>query len=88
MILSLLLFQVACGTAHTMIRTDQGLVWSWGCGGGGRLGHGDIRDRYSPAWVEELKGSVVTDIACGYWHSAALVVSPPLVKGRMVSTQQ
>jgi hypothetical protein len=78
-------WQISCGAAHTLAVTGEGAVWSWGCGGGGRLGHGDVRDRFSPTLIEGLKGSSVTMVAAGLWHSAALVHVPPLARGRMVS---
>ena len=68
-----------------MVLTDRGQVYSWGCGGGGRLGHGDTKDRFSPTLIETLKGSLITQIVAGYWHSAALAAVPPLITGKMVS---
>jgi alpha-tubulin suppressor-like RCC1 family protein len=76
--------QVSCGSSHTLAVTVEGTVYSWGCGGGGRLGHGDLRDRFAPTVVEGLRGSLVTTVAAGFWHSAALVAVPPLTRGRLV----
>jgi hypothetical protein len=36
---------VACGHGYTMAVAEEGALWSWGCGAGGRLGHNDICDR-------------------------------------------
>jgi hypothetical protein len=69
-----------------MVLTREGVIWTWGAGNGGRLGHGDVRDRFSPAVVEALQGSIVTQVAAGYWHSVALVAVPPLTRGKMVRT--
>ena len=42
---------VACGHYHTAAMAEGGL-WTWGSGGGGRLGHNDERNRLSPiGWV-------------------------------------
>lgn len=80
--------QVSCGSAHTLALTNKGTVFSWGAGGGGRLGHGDVRDRYSPSLIESLATtSVVTQVSAGFWHSAALVHAPPLAVGRMVGSR-
>ena len=35
---------VSCGADHSLAVGASG-VWSWGCGSGGKLGHGDNKDR-------------------------------------------
>jgi alpha-tubulin suppressor-like RCC1 family protein len=38
--------QIACSANHTLaLVRDENQVYSWGCGDGGRLGHGDADDR-------------------------------------------
>ncbi|CAE7789677.1 UVR8 [Symbiodinium sp. CCMP2456] len=39
---------VAAGQLYTVVITDSGELWSWGCNGAGRLGIGDTADRHSP----------------------------------------
>ena len=34
------------------VLTANGAVWSWGCGGGGRLGHGDQERQFEPKKIE------------------------------------
>ena len=46
---------VACGSKHTLALTAAGGVFSWGYGGGGRLGCGDTRGFFRPKLVEFLK---------------------------------
>jgi len=46
---------VVCGGAHTMALHDNGIIYSWGCGANGRLGHGDEEDIYEPKMVEQIK---------------------------------
>ena len=70
--------QVACGPEHTLVRTTTG-VFSWGHGAGGRLGHGDTIDVYKPRLIEAFEGQVALDISCGTWHSAAIVMIPPMM---------
>jgi len=87
--------QVACGPNHSMALTDDGSVYSWGAGDGGRLGHGDDLNREQPTLIkffspEDKRGSqvrhIVLQVACGYWHSAAVVLVPPLTEGGYVYT--
>lgn len=87
--------QVACGPNHSMALTDDGSVYSWGAGDGGRLGHGDDLNREQPTLIkffspEDKRSSqvrhIVLQVACGYWHSAAVVLVPPLTEGGYVYT--
>ena len=51
----------------------SGEVYSWGSGFYGRLGHGNLRDRFSPLMIgAPLRGQAVTYIACHEFHSAAV----------------
>jgi len=59
-------------------------VYTWGSGDGGRLGHGDTEDRLIPTQVEALRDEVVLQVACGNWHSAAVVQIPPFLHGGQV----
>ena len=53
--------------------SGKGEVFSWGAGTHGRLGHGNLRDRYSPLMVDApLRGLDIVQIACYEYHSAAL----------------
>ena len=47
-------------------------MFTWGSGYHGRLGHGNIRDRFLPLMVRELRGMDVEMIACYQTHSAAV----------------
>ncbi|KAL7530787.1 hypothetical protein ACHAXR_004851 [Thalassiosira sp. AJA248-18] len=64
----------ACGF-HTGCLTDMGecvLVYTWGEGKFGRLGHGAERNCHSPRLVESLLGKRPIQIACGGFHSAVV----------------
>ena len=55
------------------LSSAQGEVFSWGSGKYGRLGHGHMRDRFSPLMIgAPLRGLQVVQIACHEYHSAAL----------------
>ncbi|KAG0246488.1 hypothetical protein BGX31_001764 [Mortierella sp. GBA43] len=68
--------QVSCGTNHTLALTDDGMVFSWGFGGYGRLGHTKQEDLWTPTSIEHFSGSAqitrATKIAAGSSFSMAL----------------
>lgn len=69
---------VACGAQHTLALSRKHEVWAWGSGC--QLG---LVTNVFPVWepqkVEHLVGRYVVQIACGGFHSLALVqiLSPP-----------
>lgn len=64
--------EIACGAYHVAVLTSRNEVYTWGKGANGRLGHGDVEDRKTPALVEALKDRHVKYIACGSNYSAAI----------------
>ena len=62
---------VAAGGLHTVAVTAGGQLYSWGHGGHGRLGHGDLGNRLVPTQVGAgvFGGSAVVMAACGYYHT-------------------
>ena len=56
-------------------------VWSWGSGDGGRLGHGDLKDRLEPCRVKTFQNEIVTQVEAGIWHSIAVVALTPFCRG-------
>ncbi|KAM7518712.1 hypothetical protein LguiB_017674 [Lonicera macranthoides] len=64
--------EIACGAYHLAVLTSKNEVYTWGKGANGRLGHGDIEDRKTPALVEALKDRHVKYIACGSNYTAAI----------------
>ncbi|KAF9417647.1 hypothetical protein BGZ94_009918, partial [Podila epigama] len=68
--------QVACGTNHTLALDSEGMVFSWGFGGYGRLGHSKQEDLWSPMPIDQFAGSLkitrATRIAAGSSFSMAL----------------
>uniref|UniRef100_A0A0A9A085 FYVE-type domain-containing protein n=1 Tax=Arundo donax TaxID=35708 RepID=A0A0A9A085_ARUDO len=65
--------KIACGPWHTAIITSSGQLYTYGDGTFGVLGHGDTQGIARPKEVEFLKGSRVKCVACGPWHTAAIV---------------
>ncbi|DAZ94414.1 TPA: hypothetical protein N0F65_003443 [Lagenidium giganteum] len=70
--------QIACGSGHTVVLTDDGEVYTWGRGDDGRLGHGDNGWKFVPRMVEELRGKNIRQVTCGSYHTAAVTVSGEL----------
>lgn len=64
---------VACGTWHSALTTSNGKVFTFGDGTFGALGHGDREILMRPKEVESLSGLRTIKIACGVWHTAAIV---------------
>ena len=63
---------VAAGAAHSLAVTERGEVLSWGLGGSGQLGHGDLASSATPRPIAGLGGDGVQGVACGFGHSIAL----------------
>jgi hypothetical protein len=66
------IIQIAQGELHTLLLTDEGVVYSYGSGDGGRLGHGSSNNEPYPRLIQRLKNKRVVQIACGGRHSAAV----------------
>ncbi|KMZ57829.1 Regulator of chromosome condensation (RCC1) family with FYVEzinc finger domain [Zostera marina] len=64
---------VACGTWHTALVTLYGQLFTFGEGAFGVLGHGDRESVLYPREVESLMGLKTITVACGVWHTAAIV---------------
>ena len=64
--------QITCGSDHTVALTKKGEVFTWGLNNNGQLGHGDRKPRTVPTKVAGLDWLVITQISCGYQHTAAL----------------
>ncbi|KAF2314758.1 hypothetical protein GH714_033466 [Hevea brasiliensis] len=65
--------KVACGEWHTAIVSSSGQLFTYGDGTFGVLGHGNLQSVYYPKEVESLRGLRVKSVACGSWHTAAIV---------------
>jgi dihydrofolate reductase len=47
---------IAVGYGHALALADEGMVFSWGVGSRGQLGHGDREMKRSPLIIESVKG--------------------------------
>ncbi|XP_024254333.2 probable E3 ubiquitin-protein ligase HERC3 [Oncorhynchus tshawytscha] len=64
---------ISCGGEHTAVLTKGGVVFTFGSGHYGQLGHNSLRDELRPRVVGQLCGFKVTQIACGRHHTLAFV---------------
>ncbi|KAB1220876.1 Ultraviolet-B receptor UVR8 [Morella rubra] len=64
---------VTCGPWHTALVTSMGQLFTFGDGTFGVLGHGDRESVTYPREVESLSGLRTIAVACGVWHTAAVV---------------
>ncbi|CAJ1407926.1 unnamed protein product [Effrenium voratum] len=74
--------QIACGDAHTVALSREGVLYSWGGGGCGQLGHSETSKmpkdedgcpyQLTPRVVEHLRPHVVATVACGKAHTIAV----------------
>jgi len=67
------IFGVACGEWHTAIVSSCGRLYTYGDGTFGVLGHGNNHSFPSPKEIQSLKGLCVRSVACGTWHTAAII---------------
>ncbi|KAE9618205.1 putative chromatin regulator PHD family [Lupinus albus] len=64
---------IACGTWHSALATSNGKLFTFGDGTFGVLGHGDRQSVSYPKEVQLLSGLKTIKVACGVWHTAAIV---------------
>ncbi|KAF5185133.1 Regulator of chromosome condensation (RCC1) family protein [Thalictrum thalictroides] len=64
---------VACGTWHSALVTSNGKLYTFGDGTFGVLGHGNRDSIAYPREIESLSGLKTIKVACGTWHTAAIV---------------
>ncbi|KAL9251783.1 PH, RCC1 and FYVE domains-containing protein [Drosera capensis] len=64
---------VSCGPWQTALITSNGQLFTFGDGTFGVLGHGDRESVSYPREVESLSGLRTIAVACGVWHTAAVV---------------
>ncbi|XP_077974377.1 putative E3 ubiquitin-protein ligase HERC1 isoform X2 [Styela clava] len=68
--------QVICGSSHTVVVSqDRAVVWTFGGGDNGKLGHGDTSRVYRPKIVEGLSGVFIRKVCAGSQSTLALTTS-------------
>ena len=64
---------VAAGSRHSLVLVDGGVVYSFGDGDGGKLGHGDVRFQWVPTRLHSLAAERVVCITAGESHSLCVL---------------
>jgi len=67
-----IIMMVATGYGHTAAVTDWGVLFSWGWGEKGQLGHGALTNHSTPKQVEGFNGQRVVTVSAGQGHTAAV----------------
>ena len=67
--------EIAVGAGHVLAIDSASRIFSWGCGGSGRLGHDDFEDRYIPTQISLLGEYHSEQCSAGDAHSGVLVTS-------------
>jgi alpha-tubulin suppressor-like RCC1 family protein len=67
-----LVHMAACGGCHTLVATEEGVVWAFGGGAINRLGLNDEDDRLVQTRVASQRfcGDQVATVSSGAYHSA------------------
>lgn len=63
---------MTAGKCHVLLLNSSGLVYSFGTGSRGELGHGTLESEQMPKLIDVSSMVSITQIACGAWHSVAL----------------
>ncbi|XP_034967461.1 E3 ISG15--protein ligase HERC5 isoform X2 [Zootoca vivipara] len=66
------LAKIAAGSAHSVVLSVFGTVYSWGKNAYGQLGLGDTEERRSPTIVKALEHEKTVFVSCGGEHTAVL----------------
>eukprot|EP00762_Andalucia_godoyi_P001032 ANDGO_02043.mRNA.1 Ultraviolet-B receptor UVR8 len=62
---------ICCGAHHSLAVDESGVLYSWGYGGWGQLGHGEFEHVDRPKAVASLRGKVI-QVAAGAFHTLIL----------------
>ncbi|KAL6069919.1 zinc finger and BTB [Balamuthia mandrillaris] len=64
--------EASCGFSHTAVITSSGLLYTFGAGSHGALGHGDYVNQGVPRLVDTLANKFVSKVSCGWYHTVVL----------------
>jgi alpha-tubulin suppressor-like RCC1 family protein len=65
---------LSAGFNHTVALSTAGMVWSWGSGANGQLGHGsDCTQTLVPKVVSGLQSEKTVSVAAGHYHTVSCI---------------
>eukprot|EP00291_Cryptomonas_curvata_P027225 CAMPEP_0172158730 /NCGR_PEP_ID=MMETSP1050-20130122/4547_1 /TAXON_ID=233186 /ORGANISM="Cryptomonas curvata, Strain CCAP979/52" /LENGTH=201 /DNA_ID=CAMNT_0012828179 /DNA_START=42 /DNA_END=643 /DNA_ORIENTATION=+ len=64
--------RIISGQDHILAQDSQGVIFAWGRGEAGQLGHGKFAHSATPSPIEALADYAISDVCCGAEFSAAL----------------
>lgn len=76
---SKLIRHVSLAEHHAAAVSEGGVLYTWGKGQNGRLGHGGADNELLPKAVEALVGQHVVQVSCGDFHTACVTLNPTFV---------
>ncbi|MBN3299503.1 RPGR regulator, partial [Amia calva] len=77
---------IACGENHTAVITDNGLLYTFGDGRHGKLGHGEenFTNQFKPTLCSRFLKYTVQSVMCGGCHMLVLAVPRPKGSGDII----
>lgn len=81
--------EISAGRAHSSAVTEEGALYTWGCGKDGKLGHGGVDTEWLPRRVSSLLTVNIVQASCGRDHTAGATDTGWLFswgKGRLTGT--
>lgn len=63
---------IEAGYYHSAAITNESVLYTWGWGESGQLGHGDFKSQGYPKLVELFQNSMTSSISCGAFHTLSL----------------
>lgn len=73
---SKLIRNISCAEHHAAAASESGVLYTWGKGQNGRLGHGSSENELFPKPVDALVGNHVIQVSCGDFHTACVTLNP------------
>ena len=66
----MIIIKIACGNSHSVLLTNEFLVWGWGDNKFRQMCNDKYELIYEPMEIEEFRGSI--DICCGEYFTLTL----------------
>ena len=81
------IIEIASGWSHSLVLTDDGYVYSAGCGKFGELGLGENKNRYNYTWVRKLGTMNIKHIFAGGHHSWCIIDDKYPLKEKLIEPE-